>query len=47
MDVCVLVDKVIEEFPDLKRQEALVYEISKKIILVYGVERYGTEEKNC
>lgn len=36
-----IVQEVLREFPDLVRQEALVYEIVKKVSLVYGVAAYG------
>lgn len=36
VDYGLITDEVIAEFPDLKRQEAVVFEIVKKVALVYG-----------
>lgn len=36
IDYGLITDEVIREFPDLKRQEAVVFEIVKKVSLVYG-----------
>ena len=36
IDYGLITDEVINDFPELKRQEAVVYEIVKKVSLVYG-----------
>lgn len=36
VDNGLITDEIIKEFPDLKRHEAVVYEIVKKVSLVYG-----------
>lgn len=35
-----VVQSILIDFPELCRQEALVYEIVKKVALVYGVTQY-------
>lgn len=40
VDYVTITDEVIREFPDLKRQEAVVFEIVKKVGLAYSLA-YG------
>jgi hypothetical protein len=39
-----IVQSVLDEFPELIRQEALVHEIVKKVSMVYGVSQYGNSK---
>lgn len=39
-----VVQAVLDEFPELIRQEALVHEIVKKVSLIYGVAMYGNSK---
>jgi hypothetical protein len=41
-----ITDEIIAEFPDLKRQEAVVFEVVKKVSLVYGSALNGCKEKD-
>lgn len=36
LDYGKITDEIIREFPDLKRHEAVVFEIVKKVSLAYG-----------
>lgn len=36
VDYALITDEIIREFPDLTRHEPVVYEIVKKVSLVYG-----------
>ncbi|MFA5306086.1 MAG: hypothetical protein WC365_01415 [Candidatus Babeliales bacterium] len=36
LDYGKITDEIIAEFPDLKRQEAVVFEVVKKVSLAYG-----------
>jgi hypothetical protein len=46
VDYGLITDEIIKEFPDLKRQEAVVFEIVKKISMYYGVALNGTQDSN-
>ena len=39
-----ITDEIIQEFPDLKRQEAVVFEVVKKVSLAYGSALNGSKE---
>jgi hypothetical protein len=48
IDNGVITDEIIREFPDLKRQEAVVFEIVKKVSLAYSLAyggKNGSKEK--
>lgn len=42
-----ITDEIIEQFPDLKRQEAVVFEIVKKVSLAYGSALNGSGKEKC
>lgn len=44
MDYADITDEVIKQFPDLKRHEAIVFEIVKKVALVYSGVVYNGEK---
>lgn len=45
IDYAKITDEIITEFPDLKRQEAVVYEVVKKVSLVYGSALNGSNKE--
>ena len=47
VDYGIITDEIIKEFPDLKRQEAVVFEVVKKVALAYGSALNGSSKEEC
>jgi hypothetical protein len=46
LDYGLITDEIIKECPDLKRHEAIVFEVVKKVSMYYGVALNGTQDSN-